>query len=341
MRGLNRAVAAGTVDERGVIAPMTAFLMVAMMGMAALVVDTGMMYSEHAQLQNGADSSALAIARVCAGDPASVDCQKEKDAASVLASANALDGATEVVHAEVKDQTANVEVQSLDTTGKKRFSLVFARALGIDDVDIRAAATAKWTFPSSGRGFPLAISQKCWDFAPVAPTALTLQKITWKPSTSCTNASGTQVAGGWGWLTNTAEKPCEATTKVGDFATSNPGNDPPKTCETVLQGWIDTLTAGGKVQVSFPIFDLASGSGNTGTFRITGYATFRIFGWKFGESAGPYKFRNEAKDPYMNNKLACSDGGDRCIIGGFVKYQTSGGGDGGLNFGTSSVSLIK
>lgn len=339
MRGVNRTRITDTRDERGVIAPLTAILMTAMLGMAALVVDAGMMYSEHAQLQNGADASALAIAMACAADPASVGCQNEKDAAPALAGGNALDGATAVIQAKVEGGTVNVEVQALATTGEKYFSPVFARALGIATVDIRAAATAKWQYPSSGSGFPLAISQKCWNFAP-AGKDLTLQKITWKPGTSCTNAAGTQVPGGWGWLANPADKPCEATTKVGDYATSNPGNDPPKMCEKVLKDWINTLTAGGKVEVTFPVFDSASGSGNTGTFHITGYATFRIFGWKFA-SLEPYSFRTDANDPYMTKKLACSAGNERCIIGAFVRLQTSRGGGGGLNFGTSSVSLIK
>ena len=69
MRRLNRLLKTGAKDESGVIAPLTALLMVALIGMTAFAVDTAMMYSEHAQLQNGADSSALAIAQACAKDP--------------------------------------------------------------------------------------------------------------------------------------------------------------------------------------------------------------------------------------------------------------------------------
>jgi hypothetical protein len=130
-------------------------------------------------------------------------------------------------------------------------------------------------------------------------------------------------------------------TAVGSLTSSNPGNNFPKTCKTILQGWIDTLTAGGTVQATFPIFDTASGGGNTGVFHIVGYATFRILGWHFGNATGPYEFRDKATDPSMNANLACSGGSDRCIIGEFVKFQTSDGGSGGENFGTSNVSLTK
>jgi hypothetical protein len=132
-----------------------------------------------------------------------------------------------------------------------------------------------------------------------------------------------------------------AVTTLGGFASSNTGNNSPSTCQTVLQGWIDTITAGGTVQTVFPIFDTATGAGNTGTFHIVGYATFRIFGWHLGNATGPYEFRDKATDPGMNANLACSAGNDRCIIGEFVQFQTSGGGGGGQNFGTSSVSLTK
>ena len=56
--------------ERGAVAPMTAMLMVALLGMTAFAVDVAMMYSEHAQLQNGADSSAIGIAQACAKNQA-------------------------------------------------------------------------------------------------------------------------------------------------------------------------------------------------------------------------------------------------------------------------------
>lgn len=341
MRGLSRPRTPGPKDERGVIAPLTAFLMTAVLGMSALVVDTALMYSEHAQLQNGADAAALAIAEECS--KAATPCPSDQRAAAAgYADGNALDNRSNVLSAvaDATARTVDVTTQSQMPDGTNHFSLHFAKVLGISSTDIQATATARWTYPNKGTGFPLAISQECWNFAPATATTFTLQKITWKPGTTCTNASGSQIPGGWGWLANTADNSCEVSTQVGDYASSNPGNDPPRTCAAVLQKWIDTLTANEKVYVSFPVFSTASGAGNTGTFKIVGYATFRIFGWNFGSSS-PYYFRIDAKDPDMTKKLSCTDGGERCIIGGFVQYQTSEGGGGGPNFGTTRVSLIK
>lgn len=330
-------------SERGVVAPLTALIMVFLLGMAAFAVDVSTMYSEHAQLQNGADASALAIANQCS--KSATPCAANQVAAAAgYANGNALDAHSNVLSA-VADATAgtvDVKLQSQETDGSNHFSLQFARAIGIQTTDIQAFARATWGYPSSGKGFPLAFSQSCWNLGPATPSGGDIQKVTWKPGTpSCTNASGTTVPGGWGWLDDTSTDPCTAVTSVGNFTTSNPGNNPPTTCQTILQGWKDTLLGGGRVKVTFPIFDTASGSGNTGVFHIVGYATFSIMGWHFGNSAGPYEFRDALTDPGMNANLACSSGNDRCIIGQFVEYKTSGGGSGGYNFGTSNVSLSK
>ncbi|MDJ0456116.1 pilus assembly protein [Arthrobacter sp. NQ7] len=330
-------------SERGVVAPMTALIMVFLLGMSAFAIDVATMYSEHAQLQNGADASALAIAKQCSKSPTA--CAANQSAAAAgYANGNALDAHSNVLSA-VADATAgtiDVTLQAQEPDGSNHFSLQFAKAIGISTTDIQASASAKWGYPSSGKGFPLAFSQSCWNLGPATPTGGDVQKITWKPGTpSCTNASGLTIPGGWGWLDDASTDPCTAVTSVGNFTTSNPGNNPPTTCETILQGWKNTLLAGGTVKVTFPIFDTASGTGNTGVFHIVGYATFSIWGWHFGNSSGPYEFRDSATDPGMNASLACSGGNDRCIIGQFVEYTTSTGGSGGSDFGTDSVSLIK
>ena len=55
-------------NERGGISVMVALLMVVLLGAAAVAIDTGLIYAERAELQNGADAAALAIAEECAND---------------------------------------------------------------------------------------------------------------------------------------------------------------------------------------------------------------------------------------------------------------------------------
>jgi hypothetical protein len=55
-------------DERGVVAAIVAIFLGTgvLLGMGALVIDVGQIYQERAELQNGADAAALAVAKSCA-----------------------------------------------------------------------------------------------------------------------------------------------------------------------------------------------------------------------------------------------------------------------------------
>jgi hypothetical protein len=133
-------------------------------------------------------------------------------------------------------------------------------------------------------------------------------------------------------------------TTVGNVAGSDPGNNKPTQCSAILQGWINTLNSGSVLEIPFPVFDTATGTGNTGSFHLIGYATFRIIGWKFGQGS-PYEYRNTTAAT-GNSNLACPAGPDRCIIGKFVKYVSiadvqSGSTGPGANLGTVVVKLIK
>jgi Flp pilus assembly protein TadG len=62
----SRTSTKGPHSEKGAVAIIVAVLMVAVLGCAAIAVDVGAMYAEKAQIQNGADATALAIAGDCA-----------------------------------------------------------------------------------------------------------------------------------------------------------------------------------------------------------------------------------------------------------------------------------
>lgn len=87
--------------ERGAAATMVAVLLAGgvLLGMTALTVDVGQIYSERRELQNGADAAALAVAQDCAdGEPCDVGTDSGS-LAGTFADANAKkDGAADVVH---------------------------------------------------------------------------------------------------------------------------------------------------------------------------------------------------------------------------------------------------
>jgi Flp pilus assembly protein TadG len=335
MRWLTRVTGDAESRERGVAGVMVAVMMLVLIGAGAMAVDVGQIYAERAQLQNGADAGALAVARSCEHSACNVTL------ANSLANLNSNDNASNAtVDLSVPNQ---VTVTTSTKNGSNSFlANMFAKALNAGPVTVGAQATAIADFPGGGSGFPLALSDNCYNLSTTSTTA-ELQKLSYKPGTTCTGPSGTEIPGGWGWLTQSS--PCIATTTLGTAGMlGDPGNNPPSGCSTILDGWSATISSGGEVKVLFPIFDTSSGTGSGGTFHIIGYATFKIWGWKFGNNHA-YEFRNTSSDPGMNSALACSGGNDRCIIGQFVKYETTdatgGGPVGGEDLGTSVIKLIK
>lgn len=282
MRGLSRTGTADTRDERGVIAPLTAILMVAMLGMAAFAVDTAMMYSEHAQLQNGADAAALAIAHSCARGSGTTDCQKDLAGASTLTGLNALDGVTEVVHAKEKDGTVEVAVQASESADKKSFSTVFARVLGIDTVDIRATAQAKFTGYSTAHVMPLAFSQCETD--PYFDKGIQFFQVHGKGSKLClAKASGAEIPGGFGWLVHDPiAANCRLTISIKKSYKSDNSSDVPADCTAKFSDFRALLEAGKPVDVLVPIFESVIVTKAKDTeFYIEAFALVSLQGWHF------------------------------------------------------------
>ncbi|MDI3211508.1 pilus assembly protein TadG-related protein [Arthrobacter sp. AL12] len=327
--------------EEGATGVLVAVMMLAMIGAGALAVDVGQIYAERAQLQNAADAGAMAAAQQCHKAGGCSDAQALQWAKE-MTGGNSNDGAT-TVHSVDLSVPNQVTVATSTLNGTNGFlTKMFASALNAPPVTVGARATASMAPPTGGSGFPLAISDKCFNLSTASDTSQ-VQKISYKPGGTCTGPSGTQIPGGWGWLDQSS--PCEATTVMGtNEMGSDPGNNPPTGCAAILDGWKATVLAGGEVNVAFPIFEDATNQGQNGTFSIIGYATFKIWGWKFGNNH-QYEFRNTASDPGMTSALACAGGNNRCIIGQFVKFESidswTGGGGTGEDLGTVDIKLIK
>ncbi|MEZ2390743.1 TadE/TadG family type IV pilus assembly protein [bacterium RCC_150] len=329
--------------EKGAAGVIVAVMMLVLIGVGAMSVDVGQIYAERAQLQNGADAGALAVAQLCSN---SGGCTQgaANTAAKSLADSNSNDGVSNVqsVDLSVANQVT-VTTSTIDGTSHAGFlTQLFASALNASPVTVGAKATASLKPPSGGGAFPLAFSNKCWDLSGGTATGA-LQKISWKPGTTCTNPSGLVVPGGWGWLSD-PDGDCYAITSTGNMAGTDPGNNPPNQCATILQGWINSLSGGTAVKVTFPVFDTTSGTGNNAVFHVIGYATLNIVGWKVGNGT-PYEYHNTTS-ALGNSNLACSGGSDRCVVGQFVKFATvddfDGNGTGpSQDFGTWQVQLIK
>lgn len=319
--------------ERGAVAPMTAMLMVALLGMTAFAVDVAMMYSEHAQLQNGADSAAIGIAQACAKSTSSSDCAAPSSAATSLAGLNALDGVSNAPVASVNLGTGTVDIttQSRNTSGDNHFSLVFARALGIETADIKAESQAKFGGFKATDALPLTFSRceadpsftKGLQFFPVHGTTLADDpKYTCKHKSS----SGFELPGGFGWLKDSSS--CTVHVDITDpWIQANEGNDFDSTCTATFSSWEAKLKAGKTVEVLIPIFDTAcplkkgtgtnpcSASPYSKSFKIEAFAQISIRGWQLTGGGTTY-LTSEAAALSKSLKLKNSDTG---LFGTFIK----------------------
>ena len=322
-------------SERGVIAPMTAVLSVALLGMAAFAIDVGAMYSEHAQLQNGADASALAIAQACAAETPGPECANPKLAAGGMGSSNALDGYSNPLTATVTGNVVDVTMQSQDPDGNNHFSLVLARVVGMDKADIRASAQAQFGAYSALDGIPLTFSQceadptffKGLQFFPTHGSGLSED-----PDYSCEHqsSSGHELPGGFGWL-NDPNGGCKMHLDINDpWVEADGGNNVPTDCKPMFDAWESKLEAGETVEVLIPIFDTACTTKDaakttpcadapTGKyFRIEAFAQLSIRGWHLNGGGTSY-FTEDAEALKKDLSLKNSDEG---LYAEFVRKVT-------------------
>ncbi len=133
-------------DERGVSLMLVAISMVVLLGMAALAIDVGMLYTAKGQAQNAADSGALAGAGALLINP--------YDATTATSVAETFAEKHEIIKQQVQiDPAADVQVdlakKQVTVTARRiqaRGNAVptfFAKILGWDLVDIQATATAE------------------------------------------------------------------------------------------------------------------------------------------------------------------------------------------------------
>ncbi|WP_171059393.1 TadE/TadG family type IV pilus assembly protein [Arthrobacter crystallopoietes] len=335
-------------DERGATAVTTAIFTVVLLGMAALVLDIGALYFERAQLKNGADAGALAVAQHCAAG----DCSQDfTTLATSLASQNANDSLADA--AVSIDSTANKVIVTTSTRTSEGHVLAqaFAPVLGLDNsATVTTQSAARWSAPVAGTAIlPIAVSY-C-QFKDKLDGGI--QRIDFNPNRETTagcssstvpghSGSAYTVPGGFGWLKQDPMQPCRTKINIGgaelpDFPidpeiASDPGNDLPASCKSsnMLEKVVNTT-------VLLPLYDDAGGEGANAWYHIIGFAAFEPSGWNFSGSS----YNNESP-----SSVACT-GNCRALIGEFVTFVTFDAAEqdyifgGAVNsFGTSLVSLV-
>ncbi|MHA6668500.1 TadE/TadG family type IV pilus assembly protein [Homoserinimonas sp. A447] len=312
-------------EERGASAVMMAILIIPLIGFLAIALDVGALYAERAQLQNGADAAALAIAQDCADGT----CDDPSARAAAFADQNANDGAASVLTPTFPTATSVTVTATTRVAGTNAdaISHPFAALIGTSSSSVGAVATAEWGAPLAAMvTLPLAISY-C-EFTPALDGTLVL--IRYDEERECEGPDGQPIPGGFGWIER-LEDQCAAYLDLNEESMPNePGNSYPGICD-------DTLTDMEGQTILVPIFDSALvTNGVDAAYHIYGFAAFTITGWKF---SGGQTF------PAVNIDSAAPNCNGNCRgIQGFferwVSVEDAATELGGPNLGATIVRLI-
>nr|WP_278044053.1 TadE/TadG family type IV pilus assembly protein [Microterricola gilva] len=264
--------------ERGASAVIMAILLVPLIGCVAIAVDVGALYAERAQLQNGADAAAIAIAQDCADENG---CGDSAALAASYANTNANDGAANVLAPVFPNSHTVIVGDSTRVAGSGDGAMKhpFAALIGVSSTTVRAEATAEWGAPGAGAVLPLALSF-CEFQASLPLVPGTLMTVQVDKGKKCKRDTA-EIPGGFGWVDHDAK--CQTYVDLnaaGELWLGNDtGNSVDHQCDTLLKKIKDTT-------VLIPIFDASVGGGTKGTYRIYAFAAFHITGWYFSNSKG-------------------------------------------------------
>lgn len=352
-------------DDRGGVGVLVAILLAGgvLLGMGALTVDVGQIYSERAQLQNGADAGALAVAKTCARGacapgvaPAYANANAHDHASRVnLICGSGSLGACPASTASITNCPPNpsagtnyvdVHTSTLTASGSTLLPPTFGSALlgkqNYNGTTVFACAQAEWGPPSATSGMGVTFSACEWDqatnngtlFAPPPPyppnplPAPSLDRVlklhTPSSNTSCpTEPAGADAPGNFGW---TSDPTSTCTTPIinGTYG-GNTGNSISQPCKTVI-----AADQANKTLIFIPIYVSVGGTGANSSYTLKGFAAFVITG---------YHLPGFSASDWLNPANNCR-GPNTCINGYFTQgLVPSGGSVGGPNLGAEIIAL--
>ena len=349
-------------DEGGAIGVLVAIFLAGgvLLGMGALVIDVGRLYQNRAELQNGADAAALAVAKSCASGSCNAGLAggyANANASNLTAGQAAVDlvcgtgslGAGCVspllaCPANPAAGTSYVDVRTSTGTPGGLLPPVFARTLlgnsGYSGTNVKACAQAEWGPPKTASTVAFTISACEWDqatsqgasFAPPppyppnplpAPSFDRVLKLHTTTSGSCpSEPSGADGPGAFGWTDDTGT--CSVDITNNTFS-ANTGVSAGNSCKQAL-----STAQASRALVYIPIYISLTGTGTNATYTLKGFAAFVVTGYHLPGSTQP---------DWLNPANNCK-GSDKCINGYFTQgLIPSTGSVGGPNLGASIIVL--
>jgi hypothetical protein len=352
------AALAGNRRDGGAVAATSAVLFGSgvILGIAALVVDIGLIYAEHGQLQRGADAAALKVGQVCARDVDDCTTSVVDDVAARYARDNAANGEADarvcgsggdlpacqanlgslndcVGESPATGDYIQVHANTLRSDDSKLLPPVFAHAVlgGFEGAAVTACARVAWGPPAKARALAMTISTCDWkrftaegSAYPSAEVAIDLYDET--DAAAC-GIAGTEATnrGGFRWLEDT-DADCRATMSVDS-------NDVAAQVGPASDGCVDALfdLRDNPRAVPVPVFDAVTDNGNgTHSYATQGFAAFVVTGWRLPDSVVP--------SPTMTS---CGVGVTYCVFGTFRQALVPGSGTvNGPDLGARITALI-
>jgi Flp pilus assembly protein TadG len=336
-------------DERGVIGVLIAMMFGAgvLTGIGALVIDAGQLFQERAELQNGADAAALAVAKSCATGTcaaaaattlaaqyanANASALTGNTAASVVCGTGALGACPGVTGAQTDCPAAPVggagyvDVRTSTLVGGSiLLPPIFAKSLlgngSYQGSTVKACAQAQW-----GGAPPPGIITAAFTISACEWWQATTAGTVYAPVTAPLAANDRQIklrsgagAGCTGYAT-----PADAVSLFGWMKEGNPGGctsnsipgptypvltSTPTDCNPGLfNDWTNRHTV-----IDIPVYTSVTGCCGSAVYNLQGIAAFVVTGYNV-----PATFGGTTSEPdWLNAALSCS-GATYCINGYFV-----------------------
>jgi Putative Flp pilus-assembly TadE/G-like len=359
-RTLRRRPARG---ERGGIGVLVALLLSGgvLMGMGALAIDAGALYSERAQLQNGADAAALGVARSCAVGVCA------PGAATHYADANAADGVsavslvcgsgtlglcpastgalTDCPPAPPGGSYVDVHTSTQTRNGSALLPPALGRLVvgpGYQGTTVLACAQAQWGPPASATTIALTVSACAWEratddgtsYAPpppyppnLPPSAAFDQVLVLRgrapAGAGCPAAPSAQARGTAGWTLDGTGM-CTLPITGSTYLGSPAGVISPPCQAALRDAW------SGRSVLAVPVFAAAAGGRAAPVYTLKGFAAFVVTGYSLPGFSAP---------DWLNPGDTCGARAS-CIDGYFTRSLIpSAGAIGGPDLGAAIVKL--
>jgi hypothetical protein len=334
--------------------------------MGALVIDVGQLYANRAELQNGADAAAMAVARSCAQGncaPGSAGPFATANASKLTGGAAGVDlvcgsgslshcpagsgGVTDCPAAPASSPNyVDVHTSTRTSSGSSLLPPVAARTLlgnsGYQGSTVRACSQAEWGAPSALFGLGVTISACTWDKATSAGTTFA-PAPPYPPNTSPSPAQDQVLQ-----MHSSASATGCPTEPAGADAPGNFGwtADQTGACQTYINGGsyggdtgaspshacqqVLSAAQANRSLLFLPVYVSVSGTGTGVTYILKGFAAFVVTG---------YHMPGFSASDWLNSASNCR-GSTFCLNGYFTRGLIPASGSlGGPNLGAVIVQL--